>query len=126
MCKRTVSGQCENGANAGNFEENVSMEGGGPRMSAAQQTGWASTAVILPWGGVREGGGDFPPGGWGGWARPPREAYHNIRRGSSTLLQTTKPQKNSKKKKKRIPKDVADRPPWGVMHPRVRITAWKW
>lgn len=50
-------------------------------MSAAQESGWASTASDSPLGG--EGGGDFPPGEGvgGGWARPPREAYHTIGRG---------------------------------------------
>lgn len=93
-------------------------------MRAAQQSGWASTAVILPWGGWGRGEGISPQGGGVGGHDPQGRPITTSEGGAAHCC---KPQNNKKiPKKKSIPKDVADRPPRGVMHPRVRITAWKW
>lgn len=56
----------------------------------------------------------------------PKGGLSHHLKGEQHAASNNKTKKHSEKKNtKTHPKDVADRPPWGVMHPRVRITGWK-
>lgn len=69
------------------------------------------------------GGGEFHPSG--GVGMTPKGGLITPSEGGAVHCLKQQNQKNSKENTKTHPKDVADRPPWGVMHPRVRITGWK-
>lgn len=85
-----------------------------------QETGWASTAVIVPRGGggvhPRVGGGNGPQG------RPITTSKGgavpcSIQQQNQKIIEKLNP--------KTHPKDVVDRPALGVRDPRGSITGWK-